>query len=53
MRCVRVLALKKMKFLTYQNHQTLSDQFSLSWSHYLFLMRIDNPDERKFYEIEC
>lgn len=42
-------------FLVYsnQNHQTLSDQFSLSWSHYLFLMRIDNPDERKFYEIEC
>ena len=27
--------------------------FSLSWSHYLFLMRIDNPDERTFYEIEA
>jgi len=27
--------------------------FSLSWSHYLILMRIDNPDERSFYEIEC
>lgn len=42
-------------FLVYSNQipQTLSDQFSLSWSHYLFLMRIDNPDERKFYEIEC
>jgi predicted nuclease of restriction endonuclease-like (RecB) superfamily len=26
--------------------------FQLSWSHYLLLMRIDNPDERKFYEIE-
>jgi predicted nuclease of restriction endonuclease-like (RecB) superfamily len=26
--------------------------FKLSWSHYLLLMRIDNPDERKFYEIE-
>ena len=26
-------------------------QFSLSWSHYLKLMRIDNPEERKFYEI--
>lgn len=24
----------------------------LSWSHYLFLMHIDNLDERKFYEIE-
>lgn len=26
--------------------------FTLSWSHYLILMRIDNPDERNFYEIE-
>jgi predicted nuclease of restriction endonuclease-like (RecB) superfamily len=32
--------------------QTLSDQFKLSWSHYLILMKIDNTDERKFYEIE-
>lgn len=28
-------------------------KFSLSWSHYLKLMRIENPDERNFYEIEC
>ena len=28
-------------------------KFSLSWSHYLILMRIENPDERSFYEIEC
>ena len=27
--------------------------FQLSWSHYLKLMRITNPDERGFYEIEC
>ena len=26
--------------------------FSLSWSHYLILMRIKNEDERSFYEIE-
>lgn len=44
--------------------QTLSDQFEnlpevstgrkfyLSWSHYLKLMRIENIDERHFYEIE-
>ncbi|MDO9323507.1 MAG: DUF1016 N-terminal domain-containing protein, partial [Methanoregula sp.] len=36
--------------------QTVSDQFkprfSLSWSHYIFLMNIDNRDERRFYEIE-
>jgi len=27
-------------------------KFSLSWSHYLVLMRIKNADERRFYEIE-
>ncbi|HIR77328.1 MAG TPA: DUF1016 family protein [Candidatus Choladousia intestinipullorum] len=27
--------------------------FTLSWSHYLQLMRIKNPDERRFYEIEA
>ena len=27
--------------------------FTLSWSHYLILMRIENPDVRNFYEIEC
>lgn len=27
--------------------------FTLSWSHYLQLMRIDNVDERNFYEIEA
>ena len=27
--------------------------FKLSWSHYLFLSKIDNPKERKFYEIEA
>mgnify|MGYP002615353460 FL=1 len=28
-------------------------EFSLSWNHYQILMRIDNPDERHFYEIEA
>ncbi len=27
-------------------------KFTLSWSHYLILMRIDNEQERNFYEIE-
>lgn len=27
-------------------------EFTLSWNHYQILMRIDNPDERRFYEIE-
>ena len=30
-----------------------SISFTLSWSHYLILMRIENPDARSFYEIEC
>lgn len=35
--------------------QTVSGEFhfTLSWSHYLKLMRITNPDERHFYEIEA
>lgn len=28
-------------------------EFSLSWNHYQILMRIENPDERNFYEIEA
>jgi predicted nuclease of restriction endonuclease-like (RecB) superfamily len=27
--------------------------FTLGWSHYLILMRIENPAERSFYEIEA
>jgi len=32
--------------------ETLFTKFELSWSHYLTLIRIDNEDERFFYEIE-
>lgn len=28
-------------------------KFALSWSHYIFLMKIDNLDERNFYEREA
>lgn len=47
--------IKQMRsfFLIYSKGQTLSDEFSLSWSHYLKLMRIDDEMERKFYEIEA
>ena len=31
----------------------MSDQFKLSWSHYVKLSRISDSDERKFYEIEA
>jgi len=33
--------------------QTLSSLFNLSWSHYQILMRIDDADARRFYEIEA
>lgn len=47
--------LKNMRqfFLIYQKRQTLSSEFKLSWSHYIFLTRIENTDERNFYEIEA
>ena len=47
--------LKQMKsfYITYKKGQTVSDQFKLSWSHYLILMRMENIDERNFYEIEA
>ncbi len=46
--------LKQMRsfYLVYSKGQTVSDEFRLSWSHYLKLMRIDDENERKFYEIE-
>ncbi len=58
-----VTNLQQMKnfYRIYGKQQTLSAKseivkqktdFQLSWSHYLFLMRIDNIEERKFYEIE-
>lgn len=42
-------------YLVYGNltDSVCQNQFNLSWSHYLILMRIENADERKFYEIEC
>jgi predicted nuclease of restriction endonuclease-like (RecB) superfamily len=38
-----------------QKFETLSRklQFTLSWSHYLILMRVENSDARRFYEIEA
>lgn len=36
-----------------EKSQTISAQFHLSWSHYLKLLRIDDENERKFYEIEA
>ena len=36
-----------------KDENTPISPFMLSWSHYLILMRIENNDERNFYEIEC
>ena len=40
-------------YLCYQISETPSRKFTLSWSHYLKLIRIQNKDERSFYEIEA
>ncbi len=34
------------------DYHTLISFFKLTWTHYLFLMRIDDEKERSFYEIE-
>lgn len=33
--------------------QAMTAQFTLSWTHYLILMRIKDADARRFYEIEA
>lgn len=40
-------------YLTYSISQTVSEEFKLSYSHYLTLMRVANIEERNFYEIEA
>ena len=55
------IAYARSFYLAYQVRrpmvQTASGQserpFSLSWSHYVFLLGIKNADERDFYEIEA
>lgn len=39
-------------YLAFQKSETVSRKFELSWSHYIFLTRIENIDEINFYEIE-
>lgn len=40
------------KELEIRKSQPLTSFFKLTWTHYLFLMRIDDEKERSFYEIE-
>ena len=32
--------------------QSKTDLFKVSWTHYVVLMRIKHPEERRFYELE-
>lgn len=57
----RNLEQMRQFYLVYSKAQTLSAQFEnnqqyskfqLSWSHYLKLMRIEDENERNFYEVE-
>ena len=52
-----ILQTASAKYSGQEIPQTVSGQssrlFSLSWSHYVLLLGIKNPDERSFYEIEA
>ena len=50
-----IAALPIAQFATGQSSTpaTASPPFALSWTHYVFLLGITNPDERSFYEIEA
>lgn len=50
-----VTNLQQMKkfYSLYQKQQTVSVKFDLSWSHYLTLMRIEDENERNYYEIDA
>lgn len=48
----RNLELMRQFYLTYRIAKSAISQ-SPSWTHYLRLMRISDPDERRFYEIEA
>jgi len=55
---VENLTLMRKFFMVYSPGESVNTvyeipKFTLSWSHYLKLMRIDDPAERSFYEIEA
>jgi predicted nuclease of restriction endonuclease-like (RecB) superfamily len=41
------------QFIPPQKGQSLTGLFKVSWTHYVVLTRIKNPDERRFYELEA
>lgn len=40
-------------YIAFSKSETASRKFKLSWSHYIFLSRVSNSNERDFYEIEA
>ena len=50
---IRYTAKEKIANTVYEIQENADIHFTLSWSHYLILMRIANQNERNFYEIEC
>ena len=52
----RILQIQKAQSLTAEfnklDYQTLASFFKLTYTHYVFLMRIDDEKERRFYKIE-
>ncbi|MBC2698485.1 MAG: DUF1016 domain-containing protein [ANME-2 cluster archaeon] len=47
----RNLRFMRQFYKVYPNWNAVSSK--LSWTHYRFLIRIDDPVKRSFYEIEC
>lgn len=47
----RNLELMRKFYLTYKIAKSPISQ-SISWTHYLHLIRVENEDERRFYEVE-
>lgn len=47
--------LKNMRqlYLTFQKSRTPCDQLNLSWSHYRYLLKFDNENERNYYINRC
>lgn len=46
-------SVKSQSLISQLESIKVQNLFMLSWTHYLQLMRIENPDERSFYEIEA
>lgn len=47
--------LKNMRqlYLTFRKSRTPCDQLNLSWSHYRYLLKFDNENERNYYINRC